>query len=76
MVQKWVKVKSTTKTGYLKNSPDVNKSQNVIQGGHITMKGVEFKVLGIDDKGYAKIMYPGYDYIFPHAKHVTETPIK
>lgn len=65
-----------TKTGYLKNSPDVNKSQNVIQGGHITMKGVEFKVLGIDDKGYAKIMYPGYDYIFPHAKYVTETPIK
>tara|TARA_R110002050_G_scaffold196747_3_gene331733 strand:- start:877 stop:1086 length:210 start_codon:yes stop_codon:yes gene_type:complete len=69
-------VKSTTKTGYLKNSPDVNESQNVIQGGHITMKGVEFKVLGIDDKGYAKIMYPGYDYIFPHAKYVTETPIK
>ena len=65
-----------TKTGYLKNSPDVNKSQNVIQGGHITMKGVEFKVLGIDDKGYAKIMYPGYDYIFPQAKFVTETPIK
>ena len=23
-----------------------------------------------------KIMYPGYDYIFPGAKHVTETPIK
>jgi hypothetical protein len=66
----------TSKTGYLENSPDVNKPQNIIQGGHITMKGVEFKVLGIDDKGYAKIMYPGYDYIFPHAKYVTETPIK
>ena len=38
MVQKWVKVKSTTKTGYLKNSPDVNESQNVIQGGHRTIK--------------------------------------
>ena len=36
----------TSKTGYLKNSPDVNKSQNIIQGGYITMKGVEFKVLG------------------------------
>ena len=23
-----------------------------------------------------KIMYPGYDYKFPGAKHVTETPIK
>mgnify|MGYP003657061161 CR=1 FL=1 len=61
----------TSKTGYLKNSPDVNESQNTILGGDITMKGVEFKVLG-----YTKIMYPGYDYKFPGAKHVTETPIK
>ena len=53
----------TSKTGYLENSPDVNKPQNV-------------KVLGIDDRGYAKIMYPGYDYYFPGAKYVTETPIK
>ena len=65
-----------SKTGYLENSPDVNKPQNIIQGGHITMKGVNFKVLGIDDRGYAKIMYPGYDYYFPGAKYVTETPIK
>jgi hypothetical protein len=66
----------TSKTGYLRNSPDVNKPQNIIQGGDITMKGVEFKVLGTDDRGYTKIMYPGYDYKFPSAKHVTETPIK
>ena len=66
----------TSKTGYLKNSPDVNEPQNTILGGYITMKGVEFKVLGTDDRGYTKIMYPGYDYIFPGAKHVTETPIK
>jgi hypothetical protein len=66
----------TSKTGYLKNSPDVNKSQNIIQGGDITMKGVDFKVLGTDDRGYTKIMQPGYDYKFPGAKYVTETPIK
>ena len=66
----------TSKTGYLKNSPDVNKSQNTILGGDITMKGVEFKVLGTDDRGYTKVMYPGYDYKFPGAKYVTETPIK
>ena len=66
----------TTKTGYLKNSPDVNNSQNKIMGNKITMKGVEFKVLGVDNNGYAKIMYPGYDYIFPGAKYVIETPIK
>lgn len=66
----------TSKTGYLRNSPDVNKSQNIIQGGDITMKGVDFKVLGTDDRGYTKIMQPGYDYKFPGAKYVTETPIK
>ena len=65
-----------SKLGYLKNSPDVNKPQNIIEGNKITMKGVEFKVLGTDDKGYTKVMYPGYDYIFPRAKYVIETPIK
>jgi len=39
------------------------------------MKGVEFKVLGTDDRGYTKVMYPGNDYIFPGAKYVVETPI-
>jgi hypothetical protein len=52
-----------SKLGYLKNSLDVNKSQNIIKGNKITMKGVEFKVLGTDDKGYTKVMYPGYDII-------------
>ena len=66
----------TSKKGYLKNSPDVNKPINVIEGGNITMKGVEFKVLGTDDRGYTKVMYPGYDYIFPGAKYVIEKPIK
>ena len=66
----------TTKTGYLKNSPDVNNPKNKIMGNKITMKGVEFKVLGVDNNGYAKVMYPGYDYIFPRAKYVIETPIK
>lgn len=65
-----------SKKGYLRNSPDVNKPQNIIQGGNITMKGVDFKVHGVDNNGYAKIMTPGYDYNFPNAKYVTETPIK
>lgn len=66
----------TSKKGYLKNSPDVNKPFNAIEGGNITMKGVEFKVLGTDDRGYTKVMYPGYDYTFPGAKYVIEKPIK
>ena len=65
----------TSKTGYIKNSPDVNKPQNIIQGGHITMNVLEFKVLCTDDRGYTTIMYPGYDDHFPGAKYVVETPI-
>jgi len=65
-----------SKKGYLSNSSDVNKPQNIIKGGNITMKGVDFKVHGIDNNGYAKVMTPGYDAIFPNAEHVTETPIK
>jgi hypothetical protein len=66
----------TSKKGYLRNSPDVNNPQNIIKGGNITMKGVDFKVHGVDNNGYAKVMTPGYDYNFPNAKYVTETPIK
>jgi len=64
-----------SKKGYLKNSPDVNNKHNLIPGNTITMKGVESKVLGIDDRGYATIMYPGYDYIFPNGREVLETKI-
>jgi len=39
-----------SKKGYLKNSPDVDKPQNIIKGGNITMKGVDFKVLGVEKK--------------------------
>lgn len=65
-----------SKKGYLRNSPDVNEPQNIIKGGNITMKGVDFKVHGVDNNGYSKIMKPGYDYNFPNAKYVVETPIK
>tara|TARA_R110002012_G_C11615390_1_gene608486 strand:+ start:1205 stop:1408 length:204 start_codon:yes stop_codon:yes gene_type:complete len=64
-----------SKTGYLRNSPDINKPQNIIPGNKITMKGVDFKVIGIDDRGYTKVMYPGYDYTFPGARYVVEKPI-
>ena len=64
-----------SKTGYLKDSPDINQPQNVIPGNKITMKGVDFKVLGTDNRGYTKVMYPGYDYTFPGARYVVEKPI-
>tara|TARA_R110001592_G_scaffold85077_1_gene251292 strand:- start:469 stop:678 length:210 start_codon:yes stop_codon:yes gene_type:complete len=61
--------------GYLKNSPDVNKKSNLIPSNKITMKGVEHKVKGVDDRGYTTIMYPGYDYIFPNGSQVLETKL-
>ena len=55
----------TSKKGYLKNSPDVNKKENIIPSGDITMKGVDFKVKGVDNLGNTKVMKPGKDYKFP-----------
>ena len=51
--------------GYKRNSPDVNKKENIIASGNITMKGVDFKVKGVDNLGNTKIMKPGKDYEFP-----------
>ena len=62
--------------GYKRDSKDVNEPCNIIPGGNITMKGVDFKVLGTDDRGYTKVMYPGYDYNFRGAKWVKEKPIR
>ena len=64
-----------SKKGYKKNSPDVNKPQNIIPSGDITMKGVEFKVRGEDNLGNVKIMEPGKNYKFP-GDVVVETPLK
>lgn len=65
-----------SKTGYKRNSPDVNKPVNYIAGGSITMKGVDFKVLGIPNKGSAIVMEPGKDYDFPGADYVKEIPLR
>lgn len=64
-----------SKTGYKKNSKDKNKPYNVIPSGEITMKNVEFDVLGIDNLGNKKIMKPGRDYSFP-GNVVLEVPVK
>lgn len=51
--------------GYKRNSPDVNNPYNVIPSGNITMKGVDFPVVGTDNLGNTKMMMPGKDYKFP-----------
>ena len=65
-----------SKTGYLRNSPDVNEQVNYIEGSNITMKGVDFPVLAIPSSGKARIMQPGNDYEFPNARWVKEIKLK
>ena len=58
-------MKNLSTTGYKKNSPDKDRPYNVIPNGEITMKDVDFPVLGIDNLGNKKEMQPGEDYSFP-----------
>lgn len=44
-----------------------------IPSGNITMQGVPYPVLGVDNLGYEQMMYPGLDYQFP-GDTVTEYP--
>jgi hypothetical protein len=45
----------------------------IIPSSDITMKGVNYPVLGIDDLGNQQMMMPGQDYTFP-GDYVTEIP--
>jgi len=45
----------------------------VIPSSNITMKGVNYPVLGIDDLGNQQMMMPGGEYTFP-GNYVTEIP--
>ena len=64
-----------SKTGYKKNSKDKNQPSLLIPSNRITMKGVEFPVLGTDNYGNQQMMYPGQEYSFP-GDYVYEKPMK
>jgi len=64
---------SVTKSGYKRNSPDVDNDFNVIPSPYITMVGVDFPVYGEDNLGNGQMMYPGENYEFP-GDYVTEMP--
>jgi len=60
--------------GYKRNSKDVNNPYNVIPSGNITMKNVDFPVLGIDNFGNSQMMFPENDYSF-EGNEVLEIPM-
>lgn len=54
-----------SRDGYKRNSKDVNNPYNIIPSGDITMKDVDFPVMGTDNLGNQQLMQPGFDYKFP-----------
>jgi len=69
--------------GYKSDSPDKDNPFNLIDSGNITMEGVEFPVMGIDNLGNTEMMLPQNNYEFPGdmvleipmAQDGTETPM-
>ena len=68
-------VRNISTQGYKKNSPDVENVSNTIPSGDITMKNVEFPIIGIDNLGNKELMKPGKNYKFPGTS-VSEIPLK
>ena len=64
-----------SKDGYKRNSKDKNNPYNIIPSGNITMKDVDFPVMGTDNLGNSQMMMPGADYTFP-GNEVLEVPLQ
>tara|TARA_R100001463_G_scaffold7515_6_gene23716 strand:- start:1687 stop:9099 length:7413 start_codon:yes stop_codon:yes gene_type:complete len=60
--------------GYKRDSSDVNNDFNIIESSSITMKDVDFPVLGIDNLGHQQKMMPEENYEFP-GDRVLEIPL-
>lgn len=60
--------------GYKRNSKDVKNPYNIIRSGNITMKDVDFPVLGVDNLGNSRVMFPENDYLFK-GDRVLEIPM-
>ena len=61
--------------GYRRYSRDVDNAFNIIPSGRISMKGVDFPVIGVDEFGIIQFMQPEKEYQFP-GNTVFEVPIK
>ena len=46
-----------------------------VASDNITMQGVSYPVLGVDNLGNQQMMYPGAEYVFPGADYVDEFPM-
>ena len=57
-------------------NPENLGSPIVIPSNRISMKNLDFSVLGVADTGEIKLMHPNKEYTFQGAKKVTEYPIE
>ena len=60
--------------GYKISSPDKDNTFNIIPSSNISMKDVEFPILGTDNLGNSQVMMPGAQYTFP-GDMVVELPM-
>ena len=51
--------------GYKISSPDKDNTFNIIPSSNISMKDVEFPILGTDNLGNSQVMMPGAQCTFP-----------
>lgn len=61
--------------GYKKGSRDFHQPYNVIPSSQITMKGVPFPILAMDNLGNIKVMIPNGEYTFL-GNQVLELPLR
>jgi len=78
-----VKIKTPKENLYYKQGGAIitNRGQwdypgqtTIIPSNQITMQGVPYPVMGVDNTGHTKMMHPGMNYTFP-GQYVTEYPI-
>ena len=60
--------------GYRNDSPDKSNPVNFIPSGNISMKDVDFPIMGTDNLGNSQMMMPENEYQFP-GDMVMETPM-
>lgn len=61
--------------GYRRFSPDEGNGCNIIESNRISMRDVDYPVVGIDNHGNVKVMFPEKEYRFTGSR-VLEIPVR
>ena len=69
-----VKIGVGSVDGYRRFSPDRGNEFNIIESNRISMRDVDHPVVGVDNHGNVKVMFPGNEYRFTGSS-VFEIPV-